>query len=233
MLKMKLCHHPAAVDHRLRKSAMISPSLNLHSATISSGSHVDLCAGVLNLIDLAGSERLSKSLATGERLKETQAINKSLSALGPPFLPFPLFLAWCSAYTAFTGSFDPLHSVFQAPSNSTKAKQSRLALTLQLLPGLHKHQCCMLCCMIAKGGHKCCAGDVISALGNKDGHVPYRNSKLTYLLQPCLGGDAKTLMFVNVAPTAEASNETLCSLRFAAKVNATEVGTAKRNVSQK
>lgn len=38
--------------------------------------------GTLNLVDLAGSERLSHSGATGERLKETQSINKSLSCLG-------------------------------------------------------------------------------------------------------------------------------------------------------
>ena len=104
--------------------------------------------GVLNLVDLAGSERLSRTGATGDRLKEAQSINKSLSALG----------------------------------------------------------------------------DVIAARAEKAAHVPYRNSKLTYLLQNALGGDAKTLMFANVSPVAESAQETLCSLRFAAKVNACAAG---------
>lgn len=48
-------------------------------------------AGMLNLIDLAGSERLKVSGASGERLRETQAINKSLSALSPhPTLCVPI-----------------------------------------------------------------------------------------------------------------------------------------------
>jgi kinesin family member C1 len=79
-----------------------------------------------------------------------------------------------------------------------------------------------------------CLGDVFASIARGDKHVPYRNSKLTYLLAPCLGGDGKTLMVVNVAPEEESAEETVASLRFASTVNAVELGhgkRAKRNVT--
>ncbi|KAF9266685.1 kinesin-domain-containing protein [Marasmius fiardii PR-910] len=130
------------------------------------------CEGCLNLVDLAGSERINVSFGNGfgtgsgngggsndkERLRETQSINKSLSALG----------------------------------------------------------------------------DVIAALGEKgekgDKHIPYRNSKLTYLLQNSLSGNSKTLMVLNLSPLAAHMNESLTSLRFATKVNNTTIGTARKQI---
>lgn len=63
-----------------------------------------------------------------------------------------------------------------------------------------------------------CLADVFVALGHKQQHVPYRNSKLTMLLQDCMSGDGKSMMIVNVSPTPASAQETLCSLRFANQV---------------
>ncbi|KOX74885.1 Protein claret segregational [Melipona quadrifasciata] len=71
-------------------------------------------------------------------------------------------------------------------------------------------------------------GNVILALLKKQEHIPYRNSKLTHLLMPSLGGNSKTLMLLNVSPLDECYNETLNSLRFASNVNNCKPGNAKR-----
>eukprot|EP00201_Polytomella_parva_P000602 CAMPEP_0175077182 /NCGR_PEP_ID=MMETSP0052_2-20121109/23226_1 /TAXON_ID=51329 ORGANISM="Polytomella parva, Strain SAG 63-3" /NCGR_SAMPLE_ID=MMETSP0052_2 /ASSEMBLY_ACC=CAM_ASM_000194 /LENGTH=971 /DNA_ID=CAMNT_0016346575 /DNA_START=77 /DNA_END=2988 /DNA_ORIENTATION=+ len=110
--------------------------------------------GKLHLIDLAGSERLSRTGAQGDRLKEAQAINKSLAALG----------------------------------------------------------------------------DVISALQQRSPHIPYRNSKLTRLLEDSLGGNSKCVLIVNVSPAPENTGESKCSLEFASRARKVELGRAKQNV---
>ncbi|KAF6175129.1 hypothetical protein GIB67_022810, partial [Kingdonia uniflora] len=109
--------------------------------------------GSLHLVDLAGSERVDRSEVTGDRLKEAQHINKSLSALG----------------------------------------------------------------------------DVIFALAQKSPHVPYRNSKLTQVLQSSLGGQAKTLMFVQLNPDVESYSESVSTLKFAERVSGVELGAARSN----
>ncbi|XP_078403096.1 kinesin family member 4 isoform X2 [Cetorhinus maximus] len=63
-----------------------------------------------------------------------------------------------------------------------------------------------------------CLGNVISALGdenNRKGFVPYRDSKLTRLLQDSLGGNSHTLMIACVSPADSNIEETLNTLRYA------------------
>ncbi|RXH73572.1 hypothetical protein DVH24_016394 [Malus domestica] len=84
-------------------------------------------------------------------------------------------------------------------------------------------------------------GDVISALATKSSHIPLclmnsslfilaKNSKLTHLLQDSLGGDSKTLMFVQISPNENGVSETFCSLNFASRVRRIELGPAKRQL---
>jgi kinesin family protein 3/17 len=61
-------------------------------------------------------------------------------------------------------------------------------------------------------------GNVISALvDGKTKHIPYRDSKLTRLLQSSLGGNTKTLMMAAISPADYNYNETLSTLRYAAR----------------
>ncbi|XP_021740782.1 kinesin-like protein KIN-14F [Chenopodium quinoa] len=138
-----------ALNERSSRSHSIL-TIHVQGKELISGS---ILRGCLHLVDLAGSERVDKSEAIGERLKEAQHINKSLSALG----------------------------------------------------------------------------DVISALAQKSAHIPYRNSKLTQVLQDSLGGHAKTLMFVHINPESNAIGETISTLKFAERVASIELGAARAN----
>ena len=70
---------------------------------------------------------------------------------------------------------------------------------------------------------------ITSAHSSREKHVPYRDSKLTYLLQDSLGGNSKTLMFVNCGPSQFNCAETLNSLNFASRAKAVALGKATKN----
>ncbi|WJX29925.1 hypothetical protein P8452_18517 [Trifolium repens] len=136
-----------AMNERSSRSHSVV-SIHVRGADKKSGSTL---VGNLHLVDLAGSERIDRSEVTGDRLKEAQHINKSLSALG----------------------------------------------------------------------------DVIFALAQKSSHIPYRNSKLTQILQTALGGHAKTLMLVQITSDIKSYSESLSTLKFAERVSGVELGVAK------
>ena len=77
-------------------------------------------------------------------------------------------------------------------------------------------------------------GNVMQALDKRQSHIPYRDSKLTYLLQNSLGGNSRTLMIVTISPVAESRDESINALQFATRVRSIEMDAiAQRNVTSK
>ena len=76
-------------------------------------------------------------------------------------------------------------------------------------------------------------GLIFAALGAGQKHVPYRNSKLTHILQDSLGGDAKACMFVNLSPAESNLSETRSTLNFGQGISKIELGPIKRNAKGK
>ena len=65
--------------------------------------------------------------------------------------------------------------------------------------------------------------NVIEKLQAKSDHIPFRDSKLTYLLRNSLGGDSKTLAIVCCSPHQDHFAESLSSIKFAAKASKVEL----------
>ncbi|XP_061609761.1 kinesin-like protein KIF25 isoform X2 [Phyllopteryx taeniolatus] len=70
--------------------------------------------------------------------------------------------------------------------------------------------------------------DVLSALAEQRPHVPYRNSKLTHLLQDAIGGDAKLLVMLCVSPTRRFLTESLQTLGFGARARQVQRDPARK-----
>jgi len=66
--------------------------------------------------------------------------------------------------------------------------------------------------------------DVFVAKAEGRSHIPFRNSKLTHLMEPCLSGQGKTLLLVHVGQEKSNAPETLCALRFAKQVSQCDTG---------
>ncbi len=74
-------------------------------------------------------------------------------------------------------------------------------------------------------------GNVINALTSANTrHIPYRDSKLTFLLSDSLGGNSLTLMIACVNPSLENYDETVSTLRFAERAKLVK-NNAKVNIN--
>eukprot|EP00038_Savillea_parva_P020003 m.30168 g.30168 ORF g.30168 m.30168 type:complete len:961 (+) comp4673_c0_seq2:146-3028(+) len=73
-------------------------------------------------------------------------------------------------------------------------------------------------------------GQVFQSIAQRAPHIPYRNSKLTHLLQDSLGGDSKTCLFVNCSPLKENISETHSTLEFGQRIRKIELGPAKKHI---
>ena len=65
-------------------------------------------------------------------------------------------------------------------------------------------------------------GNVINALSEGSAHIPYRDSKLTRILQDSLGGNSRTLLIVAISPSSFNASETVSTLRFAVRAKTIE-----------
>ncbi|KAJ4460895.1 putative Kinesin heavy chain [Paratrimastix pyriformis] len=79
----------------------------------------------------------------------------------------------------------------------------------------------------------CALGDVLSALGTSQPHIPYRRSKLTHILSDALGGDAKMVMVVCVSPLTSNLTETIHALQFGSRASHVTRGSAQRHTVHK
>ncbi|KAF8080607.1 hypothetical protein N665_0932s0007 [Sinapis alba] len=76
-------------------------------------------------------------------------------------------------------------------------------------------------------------GDVLSSLTSEKDSIPYENSNLTRILADSLGGSSKTLMIVNICPSAENLSETISCLNYAARARNTAPSLGNRDTIKK
>ncbi|NXU26785.1 KIF25 protein, partial [Thalassarche chlororhynchos] len=70
--------------------------------------------------------------------------------------------------------------------------------------------------------------DVLGAIAEQRSHVPYRNSKLTHLLQDSVGGDAKLLVMLCISPDQKYLTESMQSLGFGTRARQVQRGQIKK-----